>query len=77
MTARPESLTLPEAVDVVEAGEVFEFIADWLAAAGPAVATDLAGRLDPASYPLPALIGDCRRLATLSGPTPHGDDHHP
>jgi hypothetical protein len=59
--------TAVEALDVIEAGEVFEFLADWLAAARPAVAADLARHLDPAVYPLAALIADCRRLAAAFG----------
>jgi hypothetical protein len=62
-----ELSTTAEALDVIEAGETFEFVADWLADAGPAVAADLARHLDPAFYPLSALIGDCRRLAAAFG----------
>ena len=59
--------TTAEALDVIEAGEMFEFVADWLTAAGPAVAADLARHLDPAVYPLSVLIADCRRLAAAFG----------
>jgi hypothetical protein len=62
--------TVVEALDVVEAGETLGFIADWLADAGPAVAAELARGLDPALYPLSALIADCRRLAAAFGYDP-------
>jgi hypothetical protein len=39
----------------------------WLTAAGPAVAADLARHLDPAVYPLSAVIADGRRLAAAFG----------
>jgi hypothetical protein len=64
---RFEFPTTVEALDVIEAGEMFDFVADWLTDAGPAVAASLARRLDPALYPLEALIGDCRRLAAVFG----------
>jgi hypothetical protein len=62
--------TTVDAVEAVEAGEVLEFIADWLTSAGPVVAADLARHLDPASYPVSALIADCRRLAVAFGADP-------
>jgi hypothetical protein len=73
MTAPARSFEFPttvEALDVVEAGEVLEFVADWLSASGPPVAADLARHLDAASYPLAALIVDCRRLAATFGYDP-------
>lgn len=70
MTAPARSFEFPttvEALDVIEAGEMFDFVADWLTDAGPAVAASLARLVDPAFYPLEALIGDCRRLAAAFG----------
>jgi hypothetical protein len=61
----PATVESLDALDVIEAGEVFEFIAGWLAAAGPAVAANLARVLDPGVYPLAALVADCRRLAAV------------
>jgi hypothetical protein len=60
-----------EPLDVIEASEMLDFVANWLSLAGLAVAADLACHLAPAVYPLDTLIADCRRLATaLSGPDP-------
>ena len=59
--------TTVEALDAVEAGEVLEFVADWLDSAGRAVAADLARLVDPAAYPLGSLAADCRRLAVAFG----------
>lgn len=70
MTAPAPSFEFPtvvEALDVIEAGETFDFVADWLTDADPAVAASLARLVDPALYPLSALIGDCRRLAAAFG----------
>jgi hypothetical protein len=64
---RFELSTTADALEVIEAGELFEFVADWLSSAGPAVAADLARHLDPAVYPLAAVIADCRRLAAAFG----------
>jgi hypothetical protein len=52
---------------VIEAGEMFEFGADGLSSAGPAVGADRARHLDPALYSRSALVADCRRLAVMFG----------
>jgi hypothetical protein len=60
-----------EPLDIIEAGELLDFIANWLTVTGPAVSADLAAHLEPATYPLHTLIADCRRLATaLFDPDP-------
>jgi hypothetical protein len=51
-------------LDIIEASDMLDFVANWLTIAEPAVAADLARHLDPAPNPLHALIADCRRLAT-------------
>ena len=59
-------------LDIIEAGEILDFVANWLTITSPAVAADLAAHLEPAIYPLDTLIADCRRLATaLFGPDPN------
>jgi hypothetical protein len=67
---RFEFPTTVDALDAIEAGEMFEFIAGWLTGAGPAVAADLARHLDPGHYRLSALIADCRRLGAAFGADP-------
>jgi hypothetical protein len=52
-----------EPLDIIEAGEILDFVANWLTITGPAVAADLAAHLEPGVYPLHTLIADCRRLA--------------
>lgn len=60
-----------EPLDIIEASEILDFMANWLTVTDPTVAADLARHLEPAVYPLHTLIADCRRLATaLFGPDP-------
>jgi hypothetical protein len=71
MSARDvEFPTTVDALEVIEAGEILEFVADWLTEAGPAVAADLARLVDPAFFPLSALIAEARRLAVAFGADP-------
>jgi hypothetical protein len=73
VTAPARSFEFPttvEALDVIEAGEMFGFVADWLTDAGPAVTASLARLVDPAFYPVSALIADCRRLGAAFGYDP-------
>ncbi len=66
--SHPDTVTV-DALDVVEAGEVLEFLADWLTGASPAVAADLARYMGPqaAAYPVVELAADLARLAAAFG----------
>ncbi len=59
-TASFEGPATVDAVEVVEAGEMFEFGADWTAEPAPR-------DLDPAVYPRSVLMADCGRLAAALG----------